>query len=58
MMSKKIKTRVAAVKLIEKQLDGETEKCTMAHYGRCELRELLDFIYGEEPKKPSEKINN
>lgn len=26
------------------------------HWGTCEIRELLDFIYGGPPQSPDEKI--
>jgi len=52
--------REKAVRLIEQQLDWNTEaskKCPLPHYGACELRELLDFIYGGEPATDSEKLD-
>ena len=66
-----MKTRAEAVELIKRQLEGpdqdvETpdnktveyrrQKGGMWHYGRQDLRELLDFIYGGAPTDPSEII--
>jgi len=50
-------TRAEAVALIERQLkDGTTRpKGNQHHYGRQELRELLDAIYGL-PNCDAEKI--
>ena len=28
---------------------SDKKDTTLWHYGRCELKELLDFIYGETP---------
>ena len=56
-----MKERKDAVLLIQKQLNNETDaykkKDTLWHYGRQELRELMDFIYGTEPLIDEEKIN-
>lgn len=51
-------SRAEAVKLILKQLhDGSgREKAHQWHYGRQELRELMDFIYGQEPQSEAEMI--
>ena len=53
-----MKTREEAVKLIEDQI--EDRKCSRGkgavHYGKQELRELMDFIYGGEPENDDQKI--
>lgn len=55
-----MRTRAEAVALIREQLHEDydppiTEKGCW-HYGRYELRKLLDFIYDGEPKSDNEKI--
>lgn len=52
-----MKSREEVVKLIKLQLNdlnsertGAREKGSKAHYGKQELRELLDFIYGSTPE--------
>lgn len=44
-----MKTRKECWELIEKQMDGEGKyKLSDSwHYGKVELKELMDFIYGE-----------
>lgn len=49
------KTREKAVELINKQLDSNYP-AYKPHYGREELRELMDFIYGGKPTCESEEI--
>lgn len=51
-----MKPRAQAVKFILEQLDGKRESAGKRawHYGRCELRDALDFIYGGPPKSPPE----
>jgi hypothetical protein len=48
-----IKSRREAARFIEKQLhhghECKLEKGSQHHYGKQELRELMDFIYGGEP---------
>ncbi len=54
-----MRERKEAVALIQDQLatDGRRYKeKTYWHYGAMELRELMDFIYGGEPKTEEEKI--
>lgn len=52
-------TRAEAVRLIEYQLndtkDSEAKPNTY-HYGRVELRALMDMIYGGPPQSEEEKI--
>ena len=36
--------------------DFRREKCSW-HFGLLELRDLMDFIYGEQPKSEEEHIN-
>ena len=52
--------RKYAARFVEQQLDWKTDasdNIPVAHYGAQELRELLDYIYGGEPKTAAEKIN-
>lgn len=52
-----MKTRKEAVALINKQFDEEKLKESGCwHYGRVELRALLDLIYEGEPTSDDEKI--
>ena len=59
-----MKTRADAVAFIEKQFDFDDYKGTVTgrpkgnqhHYGKQELRELMDFIYGGVPSGKSEEI--
>lgn len=55
-----MKSRAEAVELIRKQLDHETPEQeqgpSLWHYGRFELRLLMDFIYEGEPKTEEEYI--
>ena len=54
--------REMAVKFIERQLDMDSsytcrrEKPRAVHYGRQELRELLDYIYQERPASDDQVI--
>jgi len=55
-------SREEAVSLIKDQLDNETDtyknsssKCAW-HYGKQELRELLDLIYGGEPENEHQEL--
>lgn len=54
------KPREEVVSFIKEQFIGNEEvekrKYNAVHYGKVELRDLLDFIYDEEPTKPSEKL--
>lgn len=56
-----MKPRTVVAYFINRQL-GYTytcprEKGNQHHYGRQELRELLDFIYGGPPTKSDEEID-
>lgn len=57
---KDLPTREEVVKFIERQLHYSykcpREKGIQFHYGKQELRELLDFIYGGPPATDSEKL--
>lgn len=52
-----MKTREEAVERVHEGLDHGLllEKATW-HYGRVELRDLMDFIYGEKPQNDRQKI--
>ena len=55
-----MKARIQAVEFIVKQLTYETEASSnksQHHYGREELKELLDFIYEGKPETEEEKIS-
>ena len=63
MTTHKIKTRQEIVVFIESQfsVSGESrpsapEKGQQHHYGKQELRELMDFIFGGAPKTKDEEI--
>lgn len=54
--------RTELVKFIIDQLENLSDeryekKYRRTHYGLVELRDLLDFIYGEEPKTEEEYLN-
>lgn len=49
--------RSQAVNLIKRQLNAEKPGCSQHHYGRVELRELLDAIYGGPPLNEAEMLN-
>ncbi len=54
-----MRTREKAVELIHKQiksLNTSDRSKRRWHYGCVDLRQLLDFIYDEEPGKKSELI--
>lgn len=63
-----MKTRKEAVELIKKQFTegrpedktffGKRPKGNQFHYGRQELRDLLDYIYGGPPSNESEEIRS
>lgn len=46
-----MKPRTEAVKFIMSQFDGTVPSVDPSgwHYGKCELRQLMDFIYGGHP---------
>ena len=52
-------TRAEIARFIEEQLDGNSppeEKEDCWHYGKCELRDLLDFIFEAPPMSDEEKL--
>ena len=54
-----MKTRAEAIVLIMKQLDNDTPASTNKnyyHYGKQELKELMDFIYEGTPVYKDENI--
>jgi len=54
-----MKTREEVARFVEKQFLWSyncSRSKTAHHYGRQEARELLDFIYGEEPQNEEQKI--
>jgi len=54
-----MKTREEVARFIEQQFHW-SHNCSLSktahHYGRQEARELMDFIYGEEPQSEAQKI--
>ena len=48
-----MKTRAEIAQFMDKQLKGKVKrapgKFAAYHYGRCELRQLLDFIFDGRP---------
>jgi hypothetical protein len=54
-----MKTREEIARFVEKQFLW-SHNCSLSktaiHYGRQEVRELMDFIYGEEPQNEEQKI--
>ena len=51
-----MKQREEVARFIEKQMRDPSYRCALPkpnthHYGLQELRELMDFIYGGEPKE-------
>lgn len=61
-----MRSRAEVARFINRQLDPavslvyrtEREKGSQFHYGRQELRELMDFIYGGLPADRSEEIDS
>lgn len=54
-----LKTRTETAAKIREQLTRTTDPNpakSAVHYGRTDLRELLDFIYGGPPANASEEI--
>ena len=57
-----MKTRTEIVNFVEKQMNYLTEvskeknKNHVSHYGRMELKELMDFIFGQQPMFVNEQI--
>ena len=56
--SGKIADRESAARFSEFLLKHGSGGVSQWHFGRCELRELLDFIYGGEPASKKERLNN
>ena len=58
-----MKTRQEVARFIESQFDGygkykcKLEKGGCHHYGKQEVRELMDFIFDGEPVEEIDKIN-
>lgn len=53
------KSRAEAVKLINEQIDSpkrRKDKIYRHHYGKQELKQLMDFIYESKPTADSELI--
>lgn len=59
-MKPRPKKREEVARFIEETLEYDREcvlqKGSKVHYGKQELRELLDFIYGGQPATEKEKI--
>lgn len=56
-----MKTREEAARFAQKLLDDglpDSRKLGAWHFGRVELRELLDFIFEGPPSNSAEKIHN
>ena len=55
-----MKTRVEAAKFISGQLDGTIKPYPHSawHYGKCELWQLMDFIYEGPPATDEEYVGN
>lgn len=61
-MGGSMRKRKDVVKFITDQLNEPSEttynrKCRRWHYGKVELRDLLDYIYQREPRNDSEKLS-
>ena len=55
-----MRTREKAVALIIKQLESGTQFSrtpSSNHYGKCELRELMDYIYESLPVNDEQRID-
>jgi len=59
----KARTREEVARFIEKQFGKEMplppelgKRVDSTHYGMCELRQLMDFIFGCEPANRTEEI--
>lgn len=58
-----MKTREEAARFVEAQFDWTSdyecklEKGGCHHYGKQEVRELMDFIYGGEPASDEQNVN-
>ena len=64
----KIRSRVAVARFVERQLGynifkrfekshTSREKSGKHHYGKQELRDLLDYIYKEEPQTRNQQLD-
>lgn len=53
-----MKTREEAAKFAEELMKsgGSNEKKRCWHFGKCEVRELMDFIYGGPPTCKEEEV--
>jgi len=54
-----MKTRIEIAKFMEGQLSGVIQNpCTVGgwHYGKCQLRQLMDFIFDEPPSCKEEEV--
>lgn len=58
-----MKTREEVARFVEAQFDWmsgyecKLNKGGCHHYGKQEVRELMDFIYGSEPQTDEQKVN-
>lgn len=58
-----LKTREEVARFVEHQFDDygsygcKLNKARRHHYGKQEVRELMDFIYGGEPLSAEQQIN-
>lgn len=58
-----MKNRKEVAKFIETQFNHDSKRETSRekgyyfHYGKQELRELLDFVYGKEPENKEQELN-
>ncbi len=53
-----MKTREEIARFIESQIAGEllAAKRSHWHYGRCEIRQLMDFIFDGPPTCEKDKV--
>jgi len=54
-----VKTREEIAKFMEGQFDGTIpDPCQVGgwHYGKCELRQLMDFIFDGPPTSKAEEV--
>lgn len=52
------RTREEAVERIHQGLDHDLAMHRTWHYGKIELRDLMDFIYGEKPQNEKQEIRS
>lgn len=52
--------REDVARFIEAQFSGEAPKIpeSLSHYGLCELRQLMDYIYGGPPRFKEEELRS